>query len=622
MTSISDAEQAEYDFYEDALVNDPWGNFVAKLDRTNIYVLDVETQYTESFDGKGLLGIALGVPNGMGLDTYYATPDEFGTIHHVLNNKDMVGFNLAFDLEILEQNGFVHEGHIWDVMVMAHLCDENEYQFSLDWLSQKYLGTTKGIIWGDSVVDIKKIEKIYGHWDDIPPLFMGTYAQQDVDLTWKLYVQLRGELEKQELQMVYLASSYYVRALQHIMQEGIVVDWDLLEEMSAEAREQMAKYEKVIGFPAAKRKQLDELLYETMGLAPPKSTKTHARSQDNEAMSLLARRYPEHKDLFAAVVRWRNWAKAESTWYEGFRKRRTAQGRIHPGLKIHGTVTGRLSCAEPNLQQMPRDKAVAKRLFVDPPGWTLIEFDYSQVELRLAGFYAWKIGQDITIYDLYKNNEDIHEATGRAVGAYEQLPTPKQARQLGKTLNFALLYGAGFPRLQVQLFKDFGFESTLDQCERWHAAYHEAYPGLRSAAKRYENYHRKKGHIELWNGRKCRIRSKVPGIEAPHHDAFNRLVQGGCGVILMQALIKLSREIKAGTIDARMCNTVHDSIWVYIPNDKLDQTTTQIIEIMETPPTNKFGVPFTVDPTPMTNTSLSWNNQWEGNDGVNSAGVQ
>src|SRR4029077_11683849 len=142
----------------------------------------------------------------------------------------------------------------------------------------------------------------------------------------------------------------------------------------------------------------------------------------------------------------------------------------------------------------------------------------------------------------------------------------------------ALLYGAGAGRLQAQLYKDYGFESSLDQCVQWHSDYHSAYPGLRSAANRYAGFHRKHGNIELWNGRKCRIRSKGLGLDIPHHDAFNRLVQGGCGVILMQAIIRLSSRIKSGEIDARMCNTVHDSIWVYIPTDNLDQATSQIIK--------------------------------------------
>jgi DNA polymerase I-like protein with 3'-5' exonuclease and polymerase domains len=261
---------------------------------------------------------------------------------------------------------------------------------------------------------------------------------------------------------------------------------------------------------------------------------------------------------------------------------------------------------------MPRDKSVAKKLFIDPPGWTLVEFDYAGVELRLASYYAYKVGKDGSMYDLFATNADVHAATANVLGAYEQIPDRKNARMVGKVTNLALLYGAGAGRLQAQLYKDYGFESTLDQCVKWHSDYHSAYPGLRSASNRYSTYHRRKGHIELWNGRRCRIRSKVPGLDIPHHDAFNRLVQGGCGVILMQALIRLASRINSGEIEARMCNTVHDSVWVYIPTDKLDQVTTQIIEVMETPPTAKFGIPFTVEPSPMTNDSLHWEgNTWQ-----------
>jgi DNA polymerase I-like protein with 3'-5' exonuclease and polymerase domains len=242
---------------------------------------------------------------------------------------------------------------------------------------------------------------------------------------------------------------------------------------------------------------------------------------------------------------------------------------------------------------------------------TLVEWDYAGVELRLASYYAYKVGHDRSMFELFEADADVHAATAHVLGAYEQIPDAKNARMVGKVTNLALLYGAGAGRLQAQLYKDYGFQCTLDQATEWHRSYHEAYPGLRSAANRYSNYHRKKGNIELWNGRRCRIRVKGPGLEIPHHDAFNRLIQGGCGVILMQALIRLTARINAGEIDAKMCNTVHDSVWAYVPNDRLTEVTKQIIDVMEGPATKRFEIPFTVEPTCMTRTDIRWEDgQW------------
>lgn len=583
----------------------------ADLSRTGIYCLDVETKKTDTHDGKDLLGVAIGVPAGIDIKTYYVDSAVFATLHDLLQGKEMVGFNLAFDLQILEENGFKHEGFIWDVLVLCHLTDENEYNYSLDFLAQKYLKTSKGVLWGDQVVDIGKLEKIFG-WNDIPEIFMGTYARQDVELTWKLFLRVRGEIEKQGLSKVYRGSARYVRALQHLMAEGILVDWDLLEKLSAEAVAEMAELEKVIGFPASKRKMLENKLYVEMGLPVLKATKGGGKAQDNETMRLLAARFPEHKELFRAVVKWRNAAKDESTWYEGFRTRRTQEDKIHPGLKIHGTVTGRLSCAEPNLQQMPRDKSRAKQLFIDPSNEVLVEYDYAGVELRLAAYYAYKVGGDDTLYELFRNNADVHDATAQILGAYQQIPDRKNARMVGKVTNLALLYGASYRRLQAQLYKDYGFESTTSQCEEWYEGYHAAYPGIRRAFYKYADYHKKAGYIELWNKRRCRIRSKVPGLAAPHHDAFNRLVQGGVGQILMYSIIRLEDRTRSGEIDARLCNTVHDSVWAYHPVEDIDKATAQIIELMEDQPSTHFGIPFTVEPAPMTNMNLEWKDgEWQ-----------
>jgi DNA polymerase I-like protein with 3'-5' exonuclease and polymerase domains len=99
----------------------------------------------------------------------------------------------------------------------------------------------------------------------------------------------------------------------------------------------------------------------------------------------------------------------------------------------------------------------------------------------------------------------------------------------------------------------------------------------------------------MWNRRRARIVSDVPGAAPKHHIAFNRLVQGGCGQILMQSTIMLSEKIKRGEIEAKICNSVHDSLWFYIQPHVLEETTAKITEVMETPPAKRFVIPFSVE---------------------------
>lgn len=581
------------------------------LGNTGIFCLDVETFKTETFDGKMLMGVAVGVPDGLELKTYYCTPEEFRELHELIQGKTMIGFSLMFDLEILEQNGYVHNGFVFDVLVMWHLCDENEFAYSLDYLSLRHLKTRKGVKWGDDIVPIDKLEKIYG-WNEIPTLFMAEYSCQDIRLTYKLFLRVRANLEKQGLNKVYAAYERYIKALQHLVQEGLLIDWDLLEEMQANGQRRMAELEAVVGFEPSKRKLLDELLYETMQLPVLSWTAKGQRGQDKEALNLLIERFPENGDLFRSILLWRNLAKADSTWYNGFKVRRTATGRIHPGLKIHGTVTGRLSSSEPNLQQIPRDADRVKKLFVDPPGYVLVELDYAGVELRLASYYAMKVGGDSLMYELLKGDTDAHHETALALGAYEQVNPKSLARQVGKTANFSLLYGAGAEKFQTQLRKLYTYHCTFDQAEEWKNAWHERYPGFRRASWRYADYHKKHTYIETWNKRRSRIRPKAAGLPTPHKDAFNRLIQGGCSQILMVATIQLSEAIKRGELDARMCLSVHDSIWFYIRPEVLDKVTKAIIEIMEGPATKRFELPFTVEGKALNHPDWEWKGEaWQ-----------
>lgn len=590
---------------------DPASKFKERLRRTGIFVLDVETYKTETFDGKELMGVAVGVPNGLDLDTFYFTPQEFVDVIPLIKGKEMIGFSLMFDLEILEQNGYVHDGFIWDVLVMHHILNENEFNYSLDSLSLRYLKEVKGVRWGEGIVPIDKIEKIYG-WNDIPLQFMSEYSQQDIRLTYKLFLRDRGKLEEQGLAKLYNTSARYIRALQHVVQEGLLIDWDLLDQMQREARAEMDKIEATVGFEPSKRKQLDTLLYEEMQLPVLSYTQKGQRGQDKEALNRLIDRFPSHADLFRDILRWRNLAKADSTWYEGFKRRKTAEGRIHPGLKQHGTVTGRLSCAEPNLQQIPRDGRRVKRLFRDPPGSVLVEFDYNAVELRLGSYYAMKLGKDPIMYELFSGELDPHHATADAIGAYSQVSDRGTARQVGKTANFSYIYGVGASTFAAQLYRLYTFECGLDQAERWKELFHGQYPGFRRVALAYANYHKRLGHVEMWNKRRARINDVGTDGHLKHHISFNRVVQGGCGQILMQATIMLSEMIKRGELQARLCNSVHDSLWVYIEPHVLDEASRTIIQVMEGPPTKRFGIPFTTEPKALNHPDWKWDGEtWQ-----------
>jgi DNA polymerase-1 len=570
-------------------------HLISRLEQSHMYCLDVETFKTDTFDGKKLLGVAIGVPRGLDLDTYYVPANLFPRLHSSLADREMVGFSLMFDLEICEQNGLCHTGFIWDVQVMMHLCNENEFQFSLDALSLRYLQQRKGVRWGDGIVSIDDFEKIYT-WNKIPQDIMATYAEQDISLTWQLFIRARAELERQQLTKIYMSASKYVRSLQRMVKTGLLVDWDKLESRRTEVLERMEKLEAVIGFQPSKRKQLHALLYDELGLPIIKYTKSGQPAQDVDVLNRLAEDYPEYEELLQNIIEWKQGQKEESTWLTGFTTRKTAQGRIHPGLKQHGTKTGRLSCAEPNLQQLPREGKRGKDLFTAEPGYALVEFDYAGVELRIASSYAAKFGDDRMYQMFLAESVDVHAETAKAIGAYEQVVNPYEARQVGKTGNFSWIYGVGPAGFSSQLYKLYRFRCSIEQAREWTELFHETYPGFRITTRKYADFHRKSKYVEGFNKRRFRIREiNVRNGETKHYTAFNRVVQGGAGQCLMYATNSISRAIHRGELDAKAVLSVHDSLWFYIKQDDLEPVSKQITTMMQEVPEKVFKMPFPID---------------------------
>jgi len=569
--------------------------FGRALDEVDTIVLDVETHNTQTYTGKKLMGVAIGIPAGLGCNTYYILPEDLHLYKARLSQVDIIAHNVLFDSEIMQQNGVPLNGKWWDTLTMAHINNENEFNFGLDFLCKKYIGRGK--------TDMKAIIEVFG-WNNIPTNIMSQYAQNDADITWGLYLHLASKLAEQDLMKVYNTYVEYLKATRWIQSGGIVVDWSLVERKRDEAELRLKQIRfKELRFDPGKRSAVDDFLYNQLKLPIlRRSAKSRKPQTDVAVLQTLRRRYPEHNPVLDLILEYRNVQKANGNWYAGYLKYKDDTGLIHPNFKVHGTKTGRLSCESPNLQQIPRDYGRVKCLFGDNPsaGEVLVELDYSQIELRVAAYYSMLRGDD-TMYKLYEAGEDVHTKTTEMVGAFNQIPDKKEARQVGKTGNFLWIYGGGAAKMRSQLFQLFGFRSSVEQCQEWGAKFHEAYPGFRLCLHHAEQLHKSKQYIKLWNGRRRRIRERGDyGVK--HHIAFNSQVQGGCGQLLMYALIRIHKAYEAGELQSRVVNTVHDSIWVYVPKDHFDEEVAELTRLMRMTPEKVFKLPFEVDTKVMVQT--------------------
>ncbi len=594
------------------------------LNKCSIIAIDTETSKhrTPAYDDRWLMGISVYsggtgfyIPTGhlhdesMFGDKNLPTGEVVSALSPVFqrNDKLWVMHNAPFDMNVLQYAKIApgsnervglpkFAGRISDTMIKAHLINENYYSYSLDNLGRVHLGDTKED-W------IKKLEKIFGEWELIPPLAMGKYAVQDAKLTYDLERILDPQLAKDtELMQLWLnEDEEYVRILSEVIQAGILIDRTLCEERAHKVRNRMREIERTLGFCPTKPAELAHSLFglrEEGGCSVP-VTQGYSKRKSKEfslgipnmgeyALSRYRLENPSDQavQVIDLAIEYRKAQKQASTWYEPFLTLASKDtDLLHPGLKQHGTKTGRLSCEKPNMQQIPRDrkKAPVKDIFRAPSGMELWEFDYSQVELRLAVVYA----RVASLAETYINQGDVHKLTAELIGAYEALPDdPELARYIGKTTNFLLIYWGGPDKLQWTIFNDTKIVVSLDQCRYWHREFHANYPEFRSKALEVQSAMEHQGFIRLWNGRKRRIKNRDET-----YNAWNSLIQGGAGQIMKRSMIDLSHRTD---FIGQMVNQVHDSLWIYLPVGEVEEQQKLITSVMEWP-SIAFGLPFPVD---------------------------
>jgi DNA polymerase-1 len=472
----------------------------------------------------------------------------------------VVFHNAKFDLTVLEQAGlrFPSNIQIYDTMLMHHLIDENP-PHALKQLAQKYLGYQEA---PEFQKRIKAMAKDYG-WECVHPIAMGQYAEQDALLTMQLFKKILPEVEAQELDGCMKTDIEFMEFLRQVEVTGVRLDRELTLQRSLESADRMGKIRAELGFEPSKDRQLIDKLYSEpplgLGLVPSSHTPT-GRIQVNEAV-LTGINHP----LAGLVLEYRGLQKAKSTWYDGFLEKADLAGRLHPNFKQHGTLTGRLSCENPNLQQIPREYDRVKALFLADPGYELWEFDFSQIELRLAAVY----GNETALLAAFREGRDVHQAVADALGI---------SRYAAKTLNFAILYGAGAGKLATML------GITHAAAQNYLASYHTTYPELARISEHAAIVAERNGWVKYWTGRRRHF--KWP---SETHKAFNSIIQGGAFEIVKKSGLILHYE------KCRVVNQVHDSYWINLPMPVTPYKIRYICELMSGWTEEAFQMQFTVD---------------------------
>jgi DNA polymerase-1 len=304
--------------------------------------------------------------------------------------------------------------------------------------------------------------------------------------------------------------------------------------------------------------------------------KTQRRTFDKKAMEEYEA-ILEHMNnpMAQKILAYRGWSKTVSSNYEAYVNMVSKDGRLRCNYKQHGTLTGRLSCELPNLQQIPREGSKPwngrlKHAFIEDEGFALLEADFSQLELRLATAYA----NERSLINVFAEGRDVFQEMAQAL---------EQSRQETKTMVYAIQYGAGVKRISNVLgVSPSRARARIDD-------YYEAYPGFRAISNRVQAIVQRHKKVPLWSGR---FRHFQYPTEA--YKAFNSLIQGGAAEIVERTLLRVAREIPE--IDTLL--TVHDSGVYRVPVDIIDEVTPEIKRIFSDVNNTcgaEFAVPFSAD---------------------------
>lgn len=477
---------------------------------------------------------------------------------------------------------------LFDEMLVSYLLKPSIHGHALDELAVERLNRT--------LLTAKEVGWDKGQEPPQGDSRLGVYAGERLEVVRSLAGPMRAELEAAgSLARVYAEIERPLLSVLVRMEEtGILLDVEFLHAMARELNAEIRRLEEEIFELAGERfnlgspQQLGVLLFEKLGLPVLKRTqKTKSYSTGAEILDeLAARGYP----IAERILRYRELTKLVSTYVEALPGMVAADGRIHTRFNQAVAATGRLSSANPNLQNIPVRTEIGQRIrraFVAPPGHQLVVADYSQIELRILAHIA----EDPTLVAAFEAGEDIHRATAATVLSIDpDLVTPEQ-RRAAKVINFGILYGMSAFGLAANL------KIPQKEADRFIRDYLERFPGVRRYIEETEASAEREGKVETLYGR---VRF-LPDIQSKNRNlrenakrmAINARIQGTAADLLKLAMIAVDARLAKEHPAVRLLLTVHDELVFEVPEADAERVAQVVQEEMEG--VARLRVPLVVD---------------------------
>ncbi len=589
----------QYDTVLDEGSLDAW---IKRLKASKLFAIDTETTGLDAMTAE-IVGISFTDTVGSGAyvplgHVYPGAPQQLDR-ELVLNKlkplledprQIKVGQNPKYDMIIFAHYGIDLAGVDYDTMLESYVLNSTASRHDMDSLALKYLGykTLK-------YEDVAGKGKGQINFSEVGIEQAAPYAAEDADVTLRLHESLWPKLQQilpleklfQKIEMP------LVSILATMQRTGVKIDADMLRRQSGELGQRILEFEQeahdVAGQPfnLDSPKQIQEILYQKLGIPVLKKTPKGQPSTAEDVLQELAEDYP----LPRVILEHRSMSKLRSTYTDKLPEMINADtGRVHTSYHQAVAATGRLSSSDPNLQNIPVRTAEGRRIrqaFICDKGFTMLSADYSQIELRIMAHLSGDAG----LQQAFAQGTDVHRTTAAEVFNVELDSVTDEQRRNAKAINFGLIYGMSAFGLGRQLKID------RTTAQEYVNLYFTRYPDVKDFMDRTRAQAREQGFVETVFGR----RLYAQDINASNHvrrqyaerAAINAPMQGTAADLIKLAMLAVHDWINSSAANVKMVMQVHDELVFEVPQADIDTATDNIRRCMSGVAT--LSVPLVVD---------------------------